>query len=56
MRHQERGLGRGQGDRAGAGPSGNCVCPKCGHVERHKQGFPCSSQKCPKCHTPMMRR
>ena len=60
-----RGVGRGAGRGAGgrgrmgggfaAGPSGNCVCPKCGHTEAHQTGVPCYQQKCPKCGNPMTR-
>jgi len=58
-----RGLGRGMGARGGkgrmggfaAGPSGNCICPKCGHKEQHQIGVPCYQQKCPKCQTKMTR-
>jgi len=58
------GLGRGQGLRVGgrgrmggfaAGPSGLCVCPKCGYKEQHKIGVPCYNKKCPKCGTKMTR-
>ncbi|MBC8489053.1 MAG: hypothetical protein H8D45_23780 [Bacteroidetes bacterium] len=49
-----RGMGRagGRGRMGGplaAGPSGNCVCPACGHKESHVQGQPCNQKKCPKC-------
>ena len=59
-----RGLGIGQGrgfggggrmGRFAAGPSGNCVCPKCGYKERHQTGIPCYQKKCPKCKSPMTR-
>lgn len=46
----------GRGRRAaGAGPAGNCVCPKCGEKSAHVAGIPCSSMKCPKCGTLMVR-
>ena len=52
-----RGGGRGRkgGSRAGAGPSGNCVCPNCGHTIIHQQGKPCFEVNCPKCNTKMVR-
>ena len=59
-----RGLGLGRGRGAGgrgrmggfaAGPSGNCVCPKCGYTEAHQIGIPCYQKKCPKCKSPMTR-
>lgn len=50
-----RGRGRGIG-RAGFGaPPHECVCPKCGYRIPHQRGVPCTSQKCPKCGTIMIR-
>ena len=53
-----RGMGRGGGgrmggNRPGSGPSGNCVCPNCGHEVRHQVGVPCYEVECPKCGTKM---
>jgi hypothetical protein len=39
-----------------AGPTGNCVCPKCGHVEPHERGNPCVERTCPQCGTTMTRQ
>lgn len=52
-----RGMGRGQGraSRPGAGPDGNCICPKCGEKIFHQPGVPCASVSCPKCNTKMIR-
>jgi hypothetical protein len=57
-----RGIGRGGGgsgrmggNRPGAGPSGECVCPRCGAKASHKVGVPCNSISCPKCGTKMVR-
>jgi uncharacterized protein len=57
-----RGMGRGQGLGGGgrmggfaAGPSGNCVCTKCGYKESHTTGVPCYQKKCPKCGSAMTR-
>ncbi|MBW2989061.1 DUF134 domain-containing protein [Candidatus Woesearchaeota archaeon] len=46
-----RGMGRGQGY---GGPSA-CRCPKCGEEIPHVRGNPCTSQKCPKCGSMMVR-
>jgi hypothetical protein len=53
-----RGGGRGPGRMGGpkaAGPGGDCVCPNCGHRERHVVGRPCYRKKCPDCGTQMVR-
>ena len=57
MNFNNKGIGRGRlnGNRAGAGPGGNCCCPNCGHSAAHKQGVPCYTMKCPKCGTKMAR-
>lgn len=51
-----RGIGR-QGGIAGmrCGPGGYCVCPKCGEKIVHTQSVPCTSVKCPKCGSFMIR-
>lgn len=49
------GIGRGGGPRA-AGPGGECVCSKCGHVEPHERGVQCFNRTCPKCGSVMTRR
>jgi hypothetical protein len=56
-----RGLGRGGGrgrmggNRPGAGPSGNCVCPACGTKIAHQAGIACYDVSCPKCGAKMIR-
>ena len=49
------GRGRGLGQGGGIGRGGYCVCPKCGYRVRHTAGVPCTSLKCPKCKTPLVR-
>jgi hypothetical protein len=52
-----RGAGRGRmgGNRAGAGPGGNCVCPSCATEIAHQVGTPCASISYPKCGMKMIR-
>jgi len=40
---------------AGKGPSGYCVCSKCGYKISHQRGIPCSDLECPKCHIKLIR-
>ncbi|MCP4632192.1 MAG: hypothetical protein GY855_04645 [candidate division Zixibacteria bacterium] len=58
-RGQGQGAGRGQGKgRMGGtnlGPSGECVCPNCGHTVPHQRGNPCNQIKCSECGTIMTR-
>lgn len=55
------GIGRGAGsvrmvgNRIGAGPGGNCICPACGTKVPHAAGVPCASMNCPKCGARMIR-
>jgi len=48
-------MGRMGGTRQGAGPDGQCVCPKCGAKTEHKAAMPCYSVKCPECGAQMVR-
>jgi hypothetical protein len=48
--------GRMSGSRTGAGPGGECVCPKCGTTASHEVGIPCYFKNCPKCGTKMVRK
>jgi hypothetical protein len=53
------GTGRGGGmggSRTGAGPGGECMCPKCGTTAPHEVGTPCYFKKCPKCGSQMVRK
>ena len=53
----EKALGEGRGiggERQGVGGAEICVCPKCGHEEKHERNVPCAKVKCPKCGTPMI--
>ncbi|MFA5437080.1 MAG: hypothetical protein WC293_00710 [Candidatus Omnitrophota bacterium] len=43
------------GNRAGAGPGGNCVCPSCATEIAHQVGTPCASISYPKCGMKMIR-
>jgi len=49
------GRGRVGGNRPGAGPSGNCVCPSCGTKVPHQAGVPCYNLSCPNCGAKMIR-
>lgn len=50
-----KGIGRMGGNRSGAGPSGNCICPGCGTRVPHEAGVACYNLSCPKCGTKMIR-
>lgn len=39
----------------GRGPSGYCVCEKCGYKTPHQSGVPCSNLKCPTCNINLKR-
>ena len=49
------GRGRMGGNRQGAGPGGNCICPSCGTKVIHQAGTPCASMNCSKCGIRMVR-
>jgi hypothetical protein len=49
------GAGRMGGNRPGAGPSGECICPNCGHRLPHQVGTPCYNLNCPQCGAKMAR-
>ena len=40
---------------AGKGPSGYCICSKCGYKVSHQRGIPCLSLKCPNCNIDLKR-
>ena len=40
----------------GRGPSGYCICSKCGYKIVHQRGTPCSDLECPKCHIKLIRK
>ena len=54
-RSEDQRGGRMSGNRAGAGPGGDCVCPSCGGKVPHQQGKPCYNLICSKCGTKMVR-
>jgi NAD-dependent SIR2 family protein deacetylase len=39
----------------GGGPSGYCICLKCGAKVHHQAGTPCMKTKCPRCGATMIR-
>ena len=49
------GAGMGRGRRGFGRPAIICICPACGYRETKQLGIPCSSLRCPKCGTPMVR-
>lgn len=52
---QSKGRGMGRGNKPGSGPSGTCVCPKCGYKLEHLVSERCIDRICPKCGTQMVR-
>lgn len=52
---QGQGRGKGGGNKPGAGPTGNCLCPKCGFTVEHITSQRCIDQTCPKCGAQMVR-
>ena len=38
------------------GKGGECICPKCKTLIKHKRGIPCHETKCPKCGAKMLRK
>ena len=53
-RKTKAGAGR-MGGLANAGPDGYCECTKCGEKAKHLRAEPCTSMKCPKCGSKMVR-
>ena len=53
---QRKGRFKGEVEEAvGKGPSGYCICSKCGYKIAHQRGIPCSDLECPKCHIKLIR-
>lgn len=50
-----QGRGAGGGNKPGSGPTGNCICPKCGYKAVHQVGTRCVDLKCPNCGTQLIR-
>jgi hypothetical protein len=52
-----RSQGNGQGQSGGGyGVRGMCICAKCGTLVPHRQGVPCTQEKCPECGHVMARK
>lgn len=47
------GMGRGNGNRIGAGPPKVCKCTQCGHESPKTPGVPCRTITCPECGAPL---
>ena len=52
--HEHEHAGRNRG--GGFGPSGYCVCVKCGYKTKHERGVKCTTLKCPECGHVMARQ
>ena len=50
-----QGRGIGGGNNPGSGPTGNCVCPKCGYKVEHQVGQRCMDLTCPNCNIRLIR-
>jgi hypothetical protein len=55
LHHEESGHGNRNGG-GGFGPTGQCICLKCGYKEDHKSGIKCTNLKCPECGHVMARK
>ncbi len=55
MKNNGRGQGKGRNQGGAFGPGGFCVCAKCGEKIPHSRGEKCTTIRCPKCNTPMIR-
>lgn len=43
-------------DEMGLGPTGKCICSKCGYEQPKRAGVLCQDEKCPKCKTSLIRK
>ena len=50
-----RGYGRGHGAGRGMGPSGYCICLKCGYRVAKQPGVRCMDMRCPNCGAVLIR-
>ncbi len=49
------GQRRMRGNRSGADPRGECLCPNCGARISHQAGHPCYNLSYPECEAKMVR-
>jgi len=55
MHRYRRGYGRGRGRGGRLGPSGFCICLRCGYREPKRPGIRCMELRCPRCGAVLIR-